>query len=69
MLSDNDLRKRYDGQQTYIGRSRRKGMMGPSLSKATKQAYSQAAADGGAGTAGEEKMYRVLDLWAIGRTR
>jgi hypothetical protein len=62
--TNNELRKRY-GDEAYFGRSKRAPMRPPSLKRAVKDAYDQAAATGG-GAATGEKVYRVVDIWAVG---
>ena len=64
MPSDDDLRKRYD-HEAYIGRSKRARMRAPSLKSAVKDAYTQASA-ANRGATGEPKVYRVVDIWAVG---
>lgn len=64
MPTNNELRKRY-GDEAFFGRSRRARMRPPSLKRAVKDAYTQAATTGG-GAASGEKMYRVVDIWAVG---
>jgi hypothetical protein len=61
-MTDQEIIGRYDGK-AYVGRSRGARMRKPSLRSAIKDAHEQAKADH---PAGKERMYRVLDIWAVG---
>jgi hypothetical protein len=69
MKSDEELTRRYR-QTVYLGRSRRVGRKLPSVERAIKNAYDQAAkeakAGAGRGKPDDEVVYRVLDIWAVG---
>lgn len=65
MKTDDEVKQRYD-HEAFIGRSKRAPLRRPSLKSAVKHAYDQAVAADDGMQPDDAKVYRVLDIWAVG---